>query len=201
MWNQNVTVDLALAGSFDVDEAVATVPASYRVKGMFFSRHVQRLGDEFSSLLPYLVEPPDGGRFMTFRDYPQRDYVRVYAAVAQKLHPRLGLNESARRIAREDFDAFAESIFGRVVVALAGDARAALHRLPSVYERVAPGAWQVSTEDIDDRTVRVRFEGLYGPWCYSVGQLEGIVMAFDSTPRIGVVGNDSGRVHFDVRID
>lgn len=192
--------DEPMAGTFEVEEVLRVVPPGNLVKGMFFSRHAERLGDDFSAVQPRLADPPTRGRYLAFRDYPQHDYIRVYCALAKKEFPRLGLNEGARRIAREDFDVFAHSVLGRVVVALVRDARAALHKLPSVYDNVAPGDWGVSSRELPSGEVRIQFERLFGPWAYTTGQIEGVVLAFGSTPRVCVEDNGDGRVCFDVTL-
>lgn len=40
-------------------------------------------------------------------------------------------------MARDDFAAFASTTLGRVMIALGGDPRRALHALPGIYEKVS----------------------------------------------------------------
>ena len=85
------------------------------------------------------------------------------------------------RIAREDFTIFAESMLGKVVLTVTGDARSTLLRVPAAYKPMAP-AIVVEASALDARTVRVAFSANYGFLEYVLGQLEGIVLAFHQVP-------------------
>ncbi len=194
------SVGTPLSGSFDAEACAREIPSSFVLKGMFFSRFVRDLGSDWSDLAPSLDAPPKNGRYVAFSDYPQRDFVRIYCRVARKSFARYDLSEAVRRLAREDFHVFAESTFGKVVLALVRDARSALHRVPFVYSKVAPGEFRMHAEDIDDRTVRIVVDPHHGNWEYQLGQFEGIVLAFDATPRISVERVEMAR-RFDIQID
>jgi uncharacterized protein (TIGR02265 family) len=198
MTAESFSLTKPLEGDFDVGACVADIPDSFVLKGMFYTRFVQQLGSDWALLQDELETPPKNGRFLAFSDYSQRDYVRIYCAVARKIYPRLGLREGVRRLARADFGVFTESTFGRVMLALVRDARSALHRVPYVYSKVAPGDWQARAEDVDERTVRIEFEPHYGMWEYQAGQFEGIVLAFGTTPDLVVERPRERCVRFDV---
>jgi hypothetical protein len=86
--------EVPLSGEFDVEETVRAVPGDHRVKGMFFSRLSQHLGDGWRGIQSTLDQPPKYGRYVPFTDYPQRDYVRLCSAAAKKRFPALPLCES-----------------------------------------------------------------------------------------------------------
>jgi uncharacterized protein (TIGR02265 family) len=136
---------------------------------------------------------------VAFADYPQSDYERVAAEVARKLHPAQGLREAVRRLARDDFDVFASSTFGRVLLAVVGDAPTALLKVPYVYSKVAPGEWQIRAEALDGATVRLDFVPNFGTWEYQVGQIEGIVVAFGGSPTLTVELLPEHHLRIDVR--
>lgn len=178
----HISLASALDGDIDVEEVARETPRSFTVKGMFFSRFVERLGDGFAIVLPTLEAPPKMGRYMPFHDYPQSDYLRVMVALARKVHPRYGPREGVRRLAREDFKVFTQSTLGKVMVAMVGDARSALLKLPFVYSKVTNGDWEVTASELDGRRVRLEFRGLYGAWEYQLGQCEGIVLHYGHSP-------------------
>jgi uncharacterized protein (TIGR02265 family) len=188
-----------LEGDYDAERRAHEIPASYVLKGMFFSRLVERLGSGWGSAAQRLSRPPRAGRYLAFSDYPQSDYERLSAEVARKLHPAQGLREAVRRLARDDFDVFAESTFGRVLLAVVGDARSALLKVPYVYSKVAPGDWQVSAEELDGARVRIEFVPNFGSWEYLVGQIEGIVVAFGGSPTLSVELLPGNHLRIDVR--
>jgi uncharacterized protein (TIGR02265 family) len=187
-----------LTGDFDPEERAREIPPSFVLKGMFFARLVERAGPSWEAIQPTLESPPRGGRYVAFSNYPQSDYERLTAFVARKLHRQVGLREAIRRLGRDDFDVFAISTLGRVVLAVVGDARAALLKIPYVYSKVAPGDWSVRAEELDAGTIRVEFLPNYGSWEYQVGQLEGIVTAFDRAPALRVALLPDHHLRIDV---
>lgn len=193
-----VRFDQPLVGDYDFEANAKEVPESYVVKGMFFLRLAERVGKDWDRIASTLDRPPRRGRYVAFSDYPQADYERLSVFVARKLHPQSGLREAVRRLARDDFDIFAASTFGRVVLTVVGDARSALHKVPYVYSKVAPGHVSVRAEDLDAHTVRIEFDPNYGSWEYQLGQLEGIVVAFGGRPSVRIHELPDRLLRFDV---
>lgn len=188
-----------LDGDLRLEEAAALMPGSHVVKGMFFKPLVKQLGGEaWRELAPLLRWPPRDGRYVAFKDYPQHDHLLVSGTVARKRYSRVSMREALRRLARDDIRTFGDSTFGGVMLSLVRDARGALHKFPAVYERVAPGDWTVSTSDTDDGAVSIDFTPFFGDWSYTLGQIEGVVMHFGSSPVTVVHELEDGRVRFDV---
>jgi uncharacterized protein (TIGR02265 family) len=198
---QRVTFTVAdpLTGTLDPEAVAKSIPPDYAVKGMFFARLAAQLGPAFAAVEPRLESPPRFGRYVPFSDYPQADYVRVSTATAQKLYPGIPLREGMRRLGRDDFSVFAASTFGKVILAAVGDARSALLKTPFIYQKMAPGAWTVTGEEIDAENVRIEFAPVYGTWEYQLGQLEGIVQNFGGSPRTTVSELPGRKLQFDVR--
>lgn len=193
-----LTPSAELTGTLSVEAIAAQIPKTYVVKGMFFSGHVATLGEGFSSITSTLAAPPRLGRYVPFSDYPQSDYLRVSAKAAAKLFPAVSIREALRRLGRRDYGVFAESTFGKVILSVVGDAKAALLRVPMIYTKMAPGDWTVTGEDIDHTTVRIEFAPVYGTWEYQLGQLEGVVQNYGNKPEITVTELPGRRLRFDV---
>jgi hypothetical protein len=189
----------ALIGDYDLEASAQAIPSDRGlvVKGMFFHRHVEILGSEWERVLETLAAPPRGGRYLAFSDYHSGDYVRVSGRAARKRYPGVGSCEALRRLAREDFDVFATSTLGRVILSVISDARGALHKSPFVYEKLAPGDWRVVVTDLDERILRVEFTPFYGRWEYALGQIEGIVLHYRPTSVVRV-SELSDRIRFEV---
>jgi uncharacterized protein (TIGR02265 family) len=198
MTTLTVTTTQSLTGDLDAEAIASAIPKANTVKGMFFSRHVAQLGDEFAKLASRLEAPPRFGRYVPFSDYPQADYMRVSSAVAVKIYPRLGLREAMRRLGRDDFSVFGESTIGKVILAVVGDAKAALLKTPGIYMKMAPGDWTVSGEELDQHSVRIEFFPAYGAWEYQLGQLEGVVLKYGTGPTTVITELPGRRLRFDV---
>jgi len=193
-----ITANRELTGSFDANAVASGVPAHYTVKGMFFTRLIDALGSEIAAVRAQLVAPARGDRYLPFRDYPQVDYLRLSIAAARKSFPQLSPREAVRRLARDDLATFSNSMLGRIVLAMAGDARSTLLRVPDAYARVTTGG-PVHALELDADTVRVEFQKFYGLRDYQLGQLEGVTLHFGTTS--GITRRDIGPDHviFDVR--
>ncbi len=194
-----LTPTAVLQGTIDIEATARNIPPTYQVKGMFFSRVLGQLGSGFADVEARLQAPPRLGKYVPFSDYPQADYVRVTGAAAHKIYPGVGLREGLRHLGRDDFAVFAESTFGKVILAAVGDARSALLKTPFIYEKMAPGGWSVTGQELDAQTIRLSFGPVYGSWEYQLGQLEGVVLNFGATP-VTTVSELPGRViQFDVK--
>ncbi len=196
---RELTLEDELSGDLDFDALARAIPPEFRVRGMFFARLAERLTAEWDALEPELTEPPRGGRYVAFKDYPSSDYSRLSGALSTRLFPRVGSREAMRRLAREDFRVFADSTLGKVVLTVVGDAGAALHKVPFAYSKMAPGPWEIVSETVDASTVRVEFRATYGTWEYQLGQLEGVVLPFGGSPITTVSEPGPRVVRFDVR--
>jgi uncharacterized protein (TIGR02265 family) len=194
-----VTPDEKLKGTIDFETVARGIPKSHLVKGVFFARLVSSLGPAFEQLIPSLDGAPRLGRYVPFSDYPQSDYVRVSAAAAHKLHPTLPLREALRRLGRDDLAVFASTTFGKVLLSAVGDARTVLMKTPYIYEKMAPGDFVMTVEDIDRSHVRLEIAPMYGIWEYQLGQMEGVVLNFRQPPLTTVVELPGRKVRFDVR--
>jgi uncharacterized protein (TIGR02265 family) len=190
--------DDVLDGELDDSVRNAVVPASYVVKGMFFSRLHERLRDCWDEMLPQLQAPPRFGRYVPFTDYPQGDYLTLSLAIADRLYADVSPREGLRRLARDDFDIFAASTFGRIVLGAVGDVHAALLTMASVYPKVASGDWEIRGTEVDDSTVRLEWLRAYGGWEYQLGQIEGLVRHWSTDYRVTVTAPASDHFRFDV---
>lgn len=195
---ETVQSGVALHGSYDVEAEVRAVPDGYLVKGMFFDRLLVVLGSDYTSVEGKLTKPPPHGHYVNFRDYPGGDFVRLVAAAGRKAYPRLGLREAIRRLAHDDFGIFAQSMVGKVTLAVVSDARAILKKVPFIYRSLAPGKWDISSQELDEHTVRLDFRPFFGRWEYAVGQFESAILHYGPRSVIHVSELGKGHVRFDV---
>jgi uncharacterized protein (TIGR02265 family) len=192
-----VTLADVLDRQVDVDAALARYPLSQTVKGLFLGRFRDALDRQWAEIESKLHAPPRGGIYLPFRDYPLRDHGRLLFAVARLRHPRLALEESVRRVGRDDVKIVLGSLIGRVASAAVGSPKDALLAVPGIYGHVVRGP-RYEAESRGPRAVRLTLTRAHGPWGYQLGQLEGVVEHFGGSPAIHLAHDDDDRRHFDV---
>ena len=191
-----VSPSAPLVGELDVESHARAMPADYRVRGVFFSRCLEDLGRDALAKLS-LLEPPPGGNYEPFDEYPTADYMRVFGAAARRAHPAASAREAWRRYAREEVVAFSRTMLGGVTMSVMNEPTTALLRYPEVFQSLARGP-VASAKKLDDRVVAIELRNAFAPIEYAIGVLEGIVMLYKRHPRIDVeVRDDMAR--FEVR--
>jgi len=175
----------------DVAGLIAEVPAQNTTKGMFFdplARAARKYGVGAEA------------RYVAFRDYPLRDFMRLIADYASARFPGLPTREALRRVGWEAFPTLMSSVAGRVIFAFAGrEVRSAL--------RLAPDAYKHS---LSHCSVRSRLNGVgqavleyRGVWnfadCYQVGVIEGGCRAFGAEPSVRVCARGLADVDMLIR--
>lgn len=189
-----------MEGERDPEIVARETPANYRVKGMYFLRLREKVGHQWDTVAPMLDQPPEGGRYLAFKDYPQSDYTRLIAAAAARAYPRLPPREAIRRVARDDIRVFSKSTLGKVVLSVVGDARKALMTMASVYKKMASGDWKIRATELSARDVRIEFVDLHGMWEYQLGQIEGVVTHYGAGCTVTVEELGPQHVRFDARV-
>ncbi len=188
--------DVALVGDLDLAATLATIPADFTTKGMFFTRYVAALGAEWEALLPSLIEPAKHGQYYAFESYPLRDYVRVFDRVARARFPG-SPREAFRLLARGEVEVFAESTLGKVTFSLLRDPGGALLRFPDIFKVVARAS-DCRAVRLGERRVAVTYPRYHGSIEVGLGLVEGLVQTFDEHPRVEVTVAHDRRVVYDV---
>ena len=186
----------ALQGDVDLAATIARIPEHFSMRGMFFSRYVAALGAEWEELLPTLEEPAKHGKYHAFESYPMRDYLRLFGAVAKARFPG-STREAFRLLARGEVEVFAGSTLGKVTFSLLRDPGAALVRYPEIFNAVIRGP-QLSSERMGPRRVVISNKLHLAAIEQTLGVLEGLVQAFEETPRVAVSVDDDRSCTFDV---
>lgn len=186
----------ALRGDVDLVATIARIPGHFSTRGMFFTRYVAALGAEWEELLPTLEAPAKHGKYHAFESYPMRDYLRVFGTVAKARFPG-STREAFRLLARGEVEVFAGSTLGKVTFSLLRDPGAALLRYPEIFNAVIRGP-QLSSERKGPRRVLISNRQHLAAIEQTLGVLEGIVQAFEETPRVAVVVEDDRSCTFDV---
>lgn len=193
----STTVDAALEGQLDFEAVIAELPREYVVKGMFFSRMVNALGDVWKDAQRTLEALPDRARYHAFEDYPMRDYMRLLERVGRVRFGARSSREGMRLLARGEVDVFADSTLGKVTFAMLRDPGAALLRYPDLSGVLGKGPI-LSARRAGPRKIVVTYQQYFGAVEYAIGVLEGFVLAFEETPSLDLVWADDRRLTIEV---
>ena len=102
---------------------LAVFPPDIAVRGLFFEgvfRTLQeRVGASAVTELRHLAALPE--HIVPFRQYPHRDFYKLYYLTAARLHPSVPVPAALRRVAQSFFPIFRGSILGKTMSALMGD--------------------------------------------------------------------------------
>ena len=90
MPNFRLTPHVPLRKDVDLEWAVSRTGDNYRVKGMFLNPLVKQLGPAWEALSKELDPPPRMGRYLPFKDYPQRDMTRLMYHLGRREFPGVG---------------------------------------------------------------------------------------------------------------
>ena len=173
-------LDVPLVGDIDLDGVLATVE-HHSLKGLFFTRYVD---EAWAAVHEQLVEPPANGKYHAFEAYPMRDYLRLFDFAARARFPG-SVREAFRLLGRSEIEVFAGSTFGKVTLAMLGDAGAALLRYPDVLSVVSKGP-VARSERLGPKQVKISFDGAIGSVEHVLGILEGLSLAFEASPSVDV---------------
>jgi uncharacterized protein (TIGR02265 family) len=168
--------EVDLQAPLDVEARIDATPLTATVKGMFIeplARSARQSG--------IACEP----RYLAFREYPLRDFMRLLASCARTRHPGVPTRQAFRRLGRDAFPALTSSVAGRVIFTFAhGDARGALRLAPEGY-KLSLSHCSVRTRLSTREQVVLELRDVWNfPECYHVGVVEGGCMAFGPQPRI-----------------
>lgn len=185
-----VDVDTALTGDVDVATIIAAIPDGMTLKGMFFSRYVNAIGEDWEEIEDELTAPPKHGRYTAFDDYPMADYLRLLDRAARNRFPRQSTREAYRLLGRGDVEVFADSTLGKVTLSLLKGPGAALARFPDIIRVLTRGMSTAEAIQTGESQVTIRFARFVSAAEATLGSLEGLVLAFDAKTVTAVTLED-----------
>lgn len=186
-----IDVDTPLDGDVDIPALVARVPDGMTLKGMFFARYVNAIGEDWEEIEDELAAPPKHGRYTAFDDYPLVDYLRLLDRAARNRFPRQSTREAYRLLGRGDVETFGDSTLGKVHFSLMKDPAAALARYPDIL-RVLTRGMSTSEAVIARDHVKIVFARFVGAIESTLGCLEALVLNYDAKPRTEVIVDADG---------
>lgn len=194
-----MSVDLSSTGSregspasgspHDFDQWIADTPAHHTVKGMFIQSLIkaqERAGHKANSAV----------RYVGFKDYPLREFMRMMLDSSQVMFPKLSLGEALRMQGRLVFPTLPESMIGKVIFSVAGrDYPSALNLVTKAYEvSLSPGRAELVELGKKRAVVALHDVWNFAPY-FQVGVQEGAMAYFNIT------GTVEAQMHTRARID
>jgi uncharacterized protein (TIGR02265 family) len=173
----------------DVSDYFKRVPTTATIKGMFLSSLIDTLGSNRSQL------PEVRQKYVAFKDYPLVEQVKLVAAVAATLHPKLSLREAIRRVGHTVYPTFSTSLVGKVTFAAVGRDPAALLTAGTKAYKLSSNVGKAEIIKLEERFALLGMRDMYNFIdCYQVGILEGAlsVIGLKPTVRIDLENLSSG---------
>jgi len=154
------------ASHLDVEALVASIPERATVKGMFFHSALGQARKKGVIL-------PGREKYVAFQDYTVREHVQVLAECARLIYPGDSARQALRRLGRDAYRIFLESMVGRVLFSVAARRfESALHLTSKAYKVVG----NMSSATIEDEQANSAVVHLRGVWnfpdSYHVGVFE-----------------------------
>jgi len=194
IWNPAV-----LDTSIDVDFYLRSCPTQATVPGVFLQDIVKLVSGRQHGASERLCEGISERRWIAFKTYPLRDFMRLVVNAARILDPKVPLAEGLRRLGRTAFPSLRATMAGRAVLfALGNRLEDAFRNAPKAYRLVLPQAEVVV--DVGDHRGTIELRSVYNfATSYHFGVFEGTIAEHGFQPRIRI--QPGGRwcdVTFDV---
>lgn len=177
----------------DFATRLAAVPADATVRGMFLQLLQESMSGDATS-------PARNRRYVSFKNYPMRDYVELLALSCAKSVRGIGHGECVRRLGRMVYPRYADTITGTAIFAAAGrDFRRMLELCPAAYRVSTPTA-EVSILSIESGHARVALRRMWNlPDLHQVGIFEGAMDVCGVFGSIKVERHSLCDVDFEIR--
>jgi uncharacterized protein (TIGR02265 family) len=156
----------------EFENFILSTPEKATVKGMYVESFL-RTFDQRN------LPRPSTQRYVTFKDYPLRDYMRMLLDACPVLYPGCSLREGLKRQGRLVYPTLLDSTVGRVIFAIAG--RNWQMALP-----LASRGWEISLKpgsahlfDVTPKSAVLALRDIYNfADTYQVGIMEGAMETF-----------------------
>ena len=152
----------------DIEAHIEAAPEDGTLKGMYFEQ-LRKMMAEAGLILP-------GPRsYLSFRDYPLRDYLRLSVATAKHLHPDTPLREGLRQVGRSSYRVLSSSLVGKVAFGVLGRDLQRITKLVSKAYALSVSPGRATALEVGDNHSFVRLDEVYTfADCMQVGSFEGV---------------------------
>jgi len=150
----------------DVEAIVEKIPASAKVKGMFF--HAVQDQARKRGLAPI-----GRAKYIAFQDYEVREHAHFLVDSAKAIYPEQPVRQGLRQLGRDAYRVFLDSMLGKVIFSVAARRFEAALALTSKAYKVVGNLSSATLEDEQPSSAVVHLRGVWNfPDCYHVGVFE-----------------------------
>lgn len=184
-----------------LDAFLRDCPPDATTLGTFFQYVVASLGVRSKADIDAATEGLPQTRWVAFKQYPLRDFMRLAFNTARIGHSSVSRGEGLRRLGRMAYPSFAGTMAGRVVLFAFGEKlENILDAAPRSYKLALPQS-SVVVHKLGERHVHFEMKNLHCfPATYHGGVIEGTIQAYGFEPDVKVrLGASRGDIDFEVR--
>lgn len=175
----------------DVDARIQAVPENAAVRGMFIQDLLDIAADA--------GQPTQKKRYIAFKTYPVREYVRLIAETSARLTPNLPLREACRQLGKTVYPAFEKTMVGSAIFAFAGRRFDRVAHMAAKAYGVALTDSDVRTKTVSPGHIRAELRSIHAlPDCFQVGVWEGAMDVCGVEGIVDVAVHSHCDVDFDV---
>lgn len=162
----------------DLDAHLAAIPEGTTIKGMFASDVVKLVRDRTG-------KSPGREKFVAFKDYDFKEWVRLLVTGAEMIHPDVPIHEAIRRVGHLAYPTFFSSLAGRVLLSVVGkDPLKLIPLVPKIYAMTASRG-RAKVAEIEPGRALIELRDVWDfPESYNVGNFEGAMRAFEVEGKI-----------------
>ena len=175
-----------LEQSIDVDFHLRSCPSHATAPGVFMQDVVKLVTVRNQHAGARLYEGITERRWVGFKTYPLRDFMRLIVNASRILESAVPLSEGLRRLGRTAFPSLQATMAGKVVLfALGNRLEDAFRNASRAYKLVLPQA-QV-TVDVGEGRGTIELQSVYNfARSYHFGVFEGTIAGYGFRPRIKI---------------
>ncbi len=184
-----------------LDAYLRECPAIATTRGIFFQYVAELARDADGVIDERTFAGIKDRRWVPFKSYPLRDFMRLCHNAAKLVHPTLSTGEALRRIGWLCYPSFAATMAGRIVLFAFGmKLDEVLLAAPRTYEHALSGASARVTR-VGVRHFRAELRSVYSfAAAYHVGVVEGTIRAFGYVPEVRVrLSSRRSDIDLDIR--
>lgn len=156
----------------ELEQLIVQTPETATVKGMFLSSFLDSL-DRGG------FPRPTTARFVSFKDYPLRQFMQLMLAAISTAWPTLPPSAGLRRLGQSAYPTLAESVVGRVLFSVAGrNFGTALQLTEKAYKlSLNPGTARLA--NLTEKSAVLEMRDIWNfADSYQVGVMEGAMVAY-----------------------
>jgi uncharacterized protein (TIGR02265 family) len=185
-------------GDFDMEVFHARCPEDATCKGMFFD-DILTLAGKLSEEQRTRIEQVRP-RYLSFKDYPLREHMRLSWQVVSLLYPGVPKRRAYRELGWRAYPIVESSMIGKVLFGILGNDLDAIFRVGPKGFSMSLSHSQMMTEKLGDRHWRCTMRDVFGVLDpYYIGVVEGPILHHGFTPDVRIHSTSLSDATLDIQ--